>query len=196
MKFHTLEYLELSLATFEKNVVNNPLASIALRCGVETKPLVGAGLLGSLLGLVGTLVSMLFIGTMLALLPREQWGNSAAAGLTGLSQGAFFFVAVVFTPMLETVMGQVMPIEFARRFGANWAVCILASAIVFGFGHYWNGGLVHGISAFLGGAVFASGYVAVRRVGFWSGLIAAYIAHATQNAMLLFVVAPLVPGFG
>lgn len=175
--------------------MNNPLASVALRCGVETKPLLGAALLGILLGLVGTLVSMLFIGTMLALLPREQWGNSAAAGLAGLSQGALFFVAVVFTPLIETFMGQVMPIELVRRLRANWAFCILASGIVFGCGHYLNGGLVHGMSAFLGGAIFASGYVAVRRAGFWSGFIAACTAHAAENAMLLFVVAPLFPGF-
>jgi hypothetical protein len=187
--------LQISLESVEQDAASNPLSLVARRCNVETKPVLGPCLMGILLGLLGTLVAVLFIGTMQMTLPREQWGNSAAAGVSGLSQSALFFFAVILIPIFETFVGQVIPIEIARRLRANWAVSILISAIVFGCGHYLNGGLVHGISAFLGGAVFASGYVTVRWVGFWSGFLTAYTAHAVQNAMLLFVIARLVPSW-
>lgn len=187
--------MQISLESIEQNVTSNPLSFVAQLCNVEKKPVLGPCLMGILLGLLGTLVAILFIGTMLMTLPRELWGSSAAAGVSGLSQITLFFIAVILIPICETFVGQVIPIEFARRLCANWAVSILISAIVFGCGHYLNGGLVHGISAFLSGTVFASGYVTVRRVGFCSGFLTAYTAHAVQNAMLLFVVARLVPSW-
>lgn len=187
--------MQISLDSIEQEARNNPLSFVAQLCNVEKKPVLGPCLMGILLGLLGTLVAVLFICTMLITLPREQWGSSAAAGMSGLSQIALFFIAVILFPIFETFVGQVIPIELARRLRANWAVSILISAIIFGCCHYLNGGLVHGVSAFLGGAVFASGYVTVRRVGFWSGFLTACIAHVVQNAMLLFVVARLVPGW-
>jgi hypothetical protein len=110
-----------------------------------------------------------------------------------LSQITLFFVAVVFTPFFETIAGQVIPIEFARNFRANKLVCIILGGTVFGLGHYLNGGIIHGLSAFFGGTVFSFGYVMLRWAGIRPAFIVAATAHAVQNAALLFVIAPLFP---
>jgi hypothetical protein len=177
-----------------ENTTNNLLSFSCLRIRVEKRPYCGAALLGIFLGVFGVLFSLLFITVLLRFLPMEQWGKSAAAGLTNLSSSWIFLIAVVYAPIFETFLGQMIPIELARRFRAHQVVCVILSGIVFGCGHFLNGGLVHGISTFLLGMVFASGYVTMRWAGIGPAFIASSTAHAVQNGTLIFIIAPVFPG--
>ena len=163
------------------------------RPSLEKRPFLGAAALGACLGILGTCCSMLLLSLSLRLLPPELWGNSAASSLAGLGPGAIFFFAVLYGPLFETLVGQLVPIEIAHRLGAQPLVCVLLSGFLFGWGHYANGGLVHGISTFFGGLVFACAYVALRWIGVGPAFIAASTAHAVHNMMVLFVIGPLLP---
>lgn len=123
-------------------------------------------------------------------LPRSEWGTSAAVSVVQTSTVSLFFLAVLFIPIYETLLAQVLPIEIIRRIGGNRLICIALSALLFGGGHYVNGGLAHGVMTFVGGAVL---YTLVRSQGFWPAFVTASIAHAIHNFVLLFVVAPLFP---
>lgn len=155
---------------------------------VEQRPLRAAARLGACMGLVGVLCSFVIAKAVFHLVPPEQWGNSAAAGLGRLGPIWMFFAAVVFAPVIETLLGQVLPMETARRLGAKPVVQVLLSGLVFGYGHYVNGGLAHGITTFFGGAIFASAYAALRTAGVWPACIAAGTAHAVQNGIAITII--------
>ena len=164
-----------------------------LGLSLAKRPNIAAAKIGMILGIFGTILCLVFLAAVQRFLPIAQWGKSAASNLAELSQVALFFVAVVFAPVFETFVGQVIPIEFARHFRANKFIGIILGGTVFGLGHLLNGGVLHGLSAFIGGTVFSLGYVTFRQVGICPAFIAAATAHAVQNATLLFVIAPLFP---
>lgn len=151
----------------------------------ERHPYRAALALGSGLGPLGLLCA--FVAYKLAgfFLPPELWGSSAASGLASLGPAGMVFMAVVYAPLLETLLAQCLPIEIARRLGAGPLLCVLPSALLFGFGHYVNGGLLHGITSFCTGLVLASAYMALRRAGAGPACLAAASAHVVQNGMVM-----------
>lgn len=164
-----------------------------LRARVCARPVLGAinsGLWLAVLSLAVSLLALLFLSVVL---PREDWGPSAASALGTLSPGLLFFVAVLWVPVFETLFGQVIPVEVAKRFGGSALVCIIISALVFGLGHYVNGGVTHGVASFSTGLVFAGSYLLARPSGMFPAFLAAFTTHAAHNFMLLFVVASLFP---
>lgn len=158
----------------------------------ETRPKLAAIKFGLLLGVLKVLVALILFW-LLAFIPEEYRGKSAASGL--LNAPAFFvlFVAMVFAPVWETIPGQILPIEIARRLGARWWLCVITSVFVFGIGYFMNGGPAHGAATFVLGLFLAYGYTAARTYGFWPAVITTVAAHAFHNAVLLLVVAPLWP---
>lgn len=163
------------------------------RASLERGPYRAAAMLGACLGIAGTLCALLVAGIVLQFLPPELWGHSAAAGLDRLTPVGVFLAAVIYAPIIETALGQVLPMEAAHRLGAPPIACILLSALVFACGHYLNGGLAHGVTTFFGGLIFACAYVSMRWAGIAPAALAAATAHAVQNGTVLFVVMPLVP---
>jgi hypothetical protein len=93
-------------------------------------------------------------------------------------------MAVLIGPLLELFEGQVIPVELLRWVGASSRACIIVSALVFGGGHYLNGGLAHGASTFVSGLVFGYGYVLCRPFGWLPACLAAFTAHAAHNAVM------------
>lgn len=178
----------------ENRITPVPPRLVTWRGSLERRPYCSAAALGACLGILSVCCALLVLGVLLQWLPPEQWGESAASGLARLSQGMVFFLTVLYAPVIESFMAQLVPIELARRLGAHPAVCVLLSGLVFGYGHYSNGGLAHGITTFFSGLVFGSAYLAPRRVGVSAGFLAASSAHAVHNLLLLFVIAPLLPG--
>lgn len=152
--------------------------------GVERHPLRAAAGLGICLGLLGALSGFVVGNAVLYLLPPEQWGKSAAAHLDGIGPATMFFMMVVFAPVVETVLGQVLPMEAARRLGGRPAVQVLLSGLVWGYGHYVSGGMAHGITAVFGGLVFAYAYAVLRPAGIRPAYVAAATAHALQNGII------------
>ncbi|NOT31323.1 MAG: CPBP family intramembrane metalloprotease [Planctomycetes bacterium] len=130
-------------------------------------------------------LSCLALGGLSLFLDSSHWGPSAAAGLAGMSSGMLFFLAVLLFPLYETFVGQVLPIEIARRLGVGSVGCALISGGVFGVGHFLNGGGAHGVTTSFAGSVFAFGYVLVRHVGFRASYVTAATAHAMHNAVLM-----------
>lgn len=161
---------------------------------IAHRPLLAATGLGVGMGLLGTLCALLVLGLALRLLPPELWGDSAASSLAGLGQGRIFLVAILYAPVAETLLGQLMPVELARRLGASPLACMLLSSLVFGCGHLVNGGLVHGLTTFFSGMAFACAYLGLRWIGIGPAFLAAGTAHAVQNGTILYLIAPLVPG--
>lgn len=147
---------------------------------------------GVAIGIASAILASFMILAATAMFSRDQLGTSAASPLLGKSLAVWFFAGVVFAPMFETISGQVVPIECVRRFGTSAGLAVLASAAVFSFGHYLNGaGVFHATSTFVGGALFALAYVSLRAHGVWRAYLAAVVAHATHNGLLLFVIGPL-----
>jgi hypothetical protein len=110
-----------------------------------------------------------------------------------MSPWALFFAAVLVTAPIETLLGQILPIEIVRRLRGNRTTCVVVSALVFSGGHYLNSTLIHAISTLVVGAVLALGYVLARPQGVAPAFVAATTTHAMHNFVLLFVLAPLFP---
>lgn len=119
--------------------------------------------------------------------PKNRWGDSAANGLASMSLAMVFFAGVIFAPLFETLVGQALPIELAKKFTDSKAIMIAVSGAVFGVGHYVNGGVVHGLSALLHGSLFAYSFVVARKSGFRYSFASAALTHAVHNAIVLSI---------
>lgn len=158
---------------------------LVARFALKTRPNLGAAMLGLMLCLMSLTSAFLVIGLLKVLLPSEALGPSAAASISELNAPALVITAVLIGPFLELFEGQVIPIELLRRIGASPRLCVLLSALCFGGGHYWNGGIAHGASTFAAGLVFAYGYVICRPFGWVPACLAAFTSHAAHNAVMV-----------
>ena len=161
-----------------------PLCMARWRALIAQRPLRAALELGACLGLLGVLCSIVLSYVTVSLLPPELWGRSGAAHLDGLDPLMTFFMMVVFAPLFETVLGQLLPMEAARRLRAGAGPQVLLSGLVFGYGHYASGGIAHGITACFAGLVFAYAYANLRPAGMGPAYLAAASAHAMQNGIM------------
>ncbi|VXB30130.1 type II CAAX prenyl endopeptidase Rce1 family protein [Massilia sp. 9I] len=150
----------------------------------ERHPYRAALALGSSMGPLGLLCAAIAYQLAGFFLPPELWGSSAASGLRWFSPAGMVVMVLVYAPLLET-LAQWLPIEIARRLDAGPLVWVLSSALLFGFGHYVNGGPLHGITSFCTGIVLACAYAALRREGVGPAYVAAASAHAVQNGMVI-----------
>jgi membrane protease YdiL (CAAX protease family) len=151
---------------------------------------------GAVSGAACTVTGILLIFALIAWLPPEQRGASAGSFLGGLSPARMFVVAVLWIPLWETLIAQLLPLEAGRRIGLpNWA-CILVVAGLFGLGHYFNGGLAHGICSASAGAIFSCAYLHLRPYGRRAACLASYLAHALNNWLALYIVPTVFPQFG
>lgn len=158
----------------------------ALRASMATHPMRGAMLLGSCVGAINCLICVPLALAAMALLTPQQLGGSAAASLEGAGTSMMFWMAVVWAPLFETVLGHWLPIELLRRFKVPAMVCMLASASLFSFGHVMNGaGILHGSMTFIAGCTFAASYLIARSMGPGPAYVAAATAHASSNGLLL-----------
>lgn len=158
------------------------------------RPMLGAVVVGLGAGVACALVLTVSMSLIFGLIPESMRGGSAAAHLANMSAGGIFFAAVIFAPLFETLLGQVLPIELAWRFGLGGTACLLISASTFSLGHVANGaGFGHALGTFIGGLVFASCYTWVRASGWRSSYVATATAHATSNFLLIYLVGALLP---
>lgn len=163
---------------------------------VENRPYRFASLVGACIGVVSSGLGVIAISLMLVLLPREILGQSAAVSLSSVGTLGVLFLGVFFIPFLETFIAQLLPLELAKRIGFNDKACVAVGAIVFGLGHYLNGGLGHGLCAAIAGALFATGYVTMRPWGYFPAFWASYVAHALNNLLIFYVVPVVFPSLG
>jgi hypothetical protein len=160
---------------------------------VEKRPYRYAAFVGSSIGVMSAVLGTLAIALIVAILPREMLGQSAAAGLSKVGTAGLFLLAVLLIPFWETFIGQLLPIEVARGLGLSEKSCIAVGAVIFAGGHYLNGGLAHGLCAAIGGALFSTGYVSMRSWGYFPAFFASYFAHVTNNFVVLYAVPLIFP---
>ena len=147
--------------------------------------------LGALLSLVSVTAAGIVGGVLHAVLGNDGVGASAAGALLSAREPWLFLSAVLIVPAVETLIGQLMPIELLRRAKAPAALSLAASALVFGLGHYLNGGLGHGLTSFVAGLVFAFAYLAHRTHSATQAFACAWCCHASHNCFFLYVIAPI-----
>lgn len=158
---------------------------------IEKRPYRYACLVGVTAGLVSAIIGASVACLLWATLPREILGPSAAADMSKIGQWGMLLIGVFFVPFWETLIAQLLPLELGKMARFNDAACVALGAVVFGAGHFLNGGLGHGISSVISGTLFSIGYMAMRACGYLPAFWTSYVAHAVNNFLLLFVV-PLV----
>lgn len=158
------------------------------RSGSDQSPYLFSMLLGGCIGIASSLAILLCLLILETLIPKALWGPSAAAFLADSSAIVLFFQAVLFGPFIETFIGQLLPLEISKGLGLGPAASIVIVSVLWGLGHYHNGGLAHGICAGLGGAFFTMAYVIMRTHGCLPAYLSSSFAHMTHNFLLLFVV--------
>ena len=88
-------------------------------------------------------------------------------------------------------MGQLAPIELLRRLKAPAPLSLAVSALLFGFGHYHNGGFAHGLTSLAAGVFFAIAYLAFRTRSVPQAFACAWCCHASHNFLFLYLIAPI-----
>lgn len=129
--------------------------------------------------------AMLVLMVLKLVLPLTLWGGNAGAGALNASLGMQIMAALVWAPLFETFVGQLLPQEVLRRFSVSPGFCIATGSALWAIGHYLSGGVAHGLVALFAGAIFAFIYLRYRRCGLAVGYWTTAIAHLTHNALVL-----------
>ncbi|MGK5022030.1 CPBP family glutamic-type intramembrane protease [Janthinobacterium lividum] len=98
------------------------------------------------------------------LLPPEYWGaqTDLAKFKREMSLPLLVFWVVIYSPILETFLGQLLPLEILKRLGAGRHLSIVIGAMLWSIVHYISGGLLHAIVALGSGAMFSFVYLRYR----------------------------------
>ena len=126
-----------------------------------------------------------------ALLPPQYWGvhTGLARFQREMSLPLLLFWVVIYSPILETFLGQLLPLEILRRLHVGQPVSIFIGSILWGIVHYLSGGLLHAIVALGSGAMFSLVYLRYREPGVAPAYATTALARAVNNALLLVAVA-------
>ena len=169
-------------------------AITTIRAHMAPRPRVGAICMGFCAGVLNLCICLPLAVLAHILFTPDQLGGSSAESLEGAGVAKLFWSAVVLAPLIETVLGQWLPIEVLRRYGARTTYCLLFSAALFSALHVLGGaGILQGATTFIGGLAFAGSYLLARNMGPGPAWLAAAAAHACSNGLLLFVIEPLLP---
>ena len=95
------------------------------------------------------------------------------------------FLAIVFAPVIETLLGQLLPIELLRRVVKSPTILITLSSLLFMALHYPV--LEFCPSAFAVGCVFAWAWVAKRDLGWLRAGTIVTLIHSMHNALVAAV---------
>lgn len=152
---------------------------------------------GACFGVLALCCSLLLV-LFLSLLPAGMLGPNAGAGLLTSKIGAvsIVFMACIAVPLYETVLGQLIPFELLRKLKLPPSLCVALCGALFGFGHFLNSGLGHGVATAAGGTVFALAYAYGRNHGARNAFTVAAVAHMVNNSlvMLLSALGASLPG--
>lgn len=166
----------------------------AIRARMAPHPRMGAVCMGVCAGLLNLCICLPLAVLAQSLFSSDQLGGSSATSLEGAGAAKLFWSAVVLAPLIETVIGQWLPIEVLRRHGVRATYCLLGSAALFSVLHVLGGaGMLQGVTTFIGGLAFAASYLLARNLGPGPAWLAAAAAHACSNGLLLFVIDRLLP---
>src|SRR5450830_2085528 len=124
------------------------------------------------------------------LLPSQYWG--AHTGLAKfkreMSLPLLVFWVIIYSPILETFLGQLLPLEILKRMRVNRQWSIFISAILWAIVHFISGGLLHGIVALGSGAMFSFVYLRYRAPGVAVAYATTTFSRACNNIAILVAV--------
>ncbi|MBD8529602.1 CPBP family intramembrane metalloprotease [Massilia sp. CFBP 13647] len=171
-----------------KNNVNMNFAMIAKYLCWDDKSLV-AGLWRSVgVGACTAALLSLLSALLFALMDLANIGGLAG---TGIFEGGWiftFFAAVIWAPLWETLIAQLVPISLFMRFGARPSIAVLGSAVLFSAGHVaYGGGIGQGLVTFVAGLLMASLFAANARPGPGRAFLFTGTAHAANNALVILL---------
>lgn len=107
---------------------------------------------------------------------------SASNPMAKYSSSILLIGGVVFMPFIETLAGQWLPIQLARRFLASpWWIAGLVSAIVFTLLHGFTDRFTVNI---LIGAIVLSAIFVIEAKRHGTPVISTYLTHALANSMV------------
>ncbi len=109
--------------------------------------------------------------------------HEPARELVKWSAAELIALAVVASPIIETLVFQVIPISIARALRAPLKVQILVSAALFALVHFIEGIGVGVGAGVIGGLYFAYAYSHWARKSFWTALWVTIVAHFLRNAI-------------
>ena len=141
-------------------------------------------------GLLTCALCFAILAVTKALLPPQYWG--ASIGLARfkreMSLPLLVFWVVIYSPILETFLGQLLPLEILKRVGAGRRLSIVLGAIFWGVVHYLSGGLLHAIVALGSGAMFSFVYLRYREPGVAVAYATPTFSRACNNIAILVAV--------
>jgi len=125
------------------------------------------------------------------LLPPQYWGvhTGLARFQREMSLPLLVFWVVIYSPILETFLGQLLPLEILKRLRVSERLSVAAGAVLWFVVHYLSGGLLHGIVALGSGAMFSLVYLRYRTPGVAAAYSTTALARACNNILLLIAVA-------
>ena len=125
-----------------------------------------------------------------ALLPPQYWGvhTGLARFQREMSLPLLLFWVVIYSPILETFLGQLLPLEILRRFGIGQPLSIFIGAILWAIVHFISGGLLHAIVALGSGAMFSFVYLRYRGPSVAVAYATTAFARACNNIAILVAV--------
>ncbi|HEX8610286.1 MAG TPA: CPBP family glutamic-type intramembrane protease [Telluria sp.] len=144
--------------------------------------LAGAAFLGAAVGTAVLLLALLAD----QLFPGYAPKLAAAALFEKQSWFALGFVAVLWSPVVETLVGQWMSISLMRCLSTSMRPSVIAGASVFSIGHMASGGgWEQGIVTAIVGAVLSWRYVRGLEYGMPGAIALTAMVHASNNAVAL-----------
>lgn len=121
-------------------------------------------------------------------------GNDAAAQKIMAGPWLLFaFMALIFAPIVETVISQWLPVELMLQLRAPRFLIVLICGLIFGIGHFRSNGLSHGINMFFSGMILGELYVRRRQESAASSFVAVATAHFFCNLLVILSLLILKP---
>lgn len=153
-------------------------------------PVLKLALAGLGWGVLTCLLCFVILTVTKWLLPAEYWG--AHTGLAKfkreMSLPLLVFWVIIYSPILETFLGQLLPLEILKRLRVNRQWSIFIGAIFWGIVHYLSGGLLHAIVALGSGAMFSFVYLRYREQGVAAAYTTTAFSRACNNAAILIAI--------
>jgi hypothetical protein len=153
---------------------------------LRNRSFTGTLLLALIFGLVSAGAGVLTVALLQSLLPDSAWGPATGESLETLSLPARYLAVSIIAPLLETLPGQLLPIEISRAAKAGMPWQIALSAVWWSWLHVLGGaGAAQAIIMLEVGAVLAVAYIVARTISVWRAYVMAALVHAIHNTLMI-----------
>ncbi|MGD8206553.1 MAG: hypothetical protein PVH47_00585 [Thiohalocapsa sp.] len=130
------------------------------------------------------LVGLLAVAILFPFVPIER------RALLDMPYYQLLLLAVGLAPVLETLLGQLLPVELVRLFKGGFRWQIATALVVFAAPHFAQGVAVGVGAGVIGGLYFAFTYAHWRERSLWTALWTTVVCHGIHNAVPILLVFP------